>query len=236
MNDIFQLRASVKVLDYLRRSSWQEDKDLAHVFDIKDIRTDVWNELDRAFKELETGRGRGISGQSMVNAFWLNYCDDEDYSGPARCFVNPPTVLLTTSQDSVSVHTHDGYGHVGTTFNVIRDRGDKQKKALVFNSIQGEEQGFFNEVIVFCDGRISPEVAKDVAELLAEHILPTTTALIFEMPNNDNGLWLSLLGVSPSDDVKNLLQALMIATEFSFQQIDVKSKGPRTTLYFGVQA
>jgi len=106
----------------------------------------------------------------------------------------------------------------------------------MLNSIQGEETGFFNEVVVFCDGRLDHATANKVVSVLGAHILPQTTVFIFEVPNNDNGLWLSLFDSKPSDDVGNILSSIQDQTQLQLERIEVKNTGPRSSIYFGVVA
>ena len=89
---------------------------------------------------------------------------------------------------------------------------------------------------MFCDGQISESVAKSIATVLKDHILPQTTVFIFEVPNNDNGLWLGLFDTKPNDDVGHVLSAIQEGSGFSLDRIEVKNSGPRSSIYFGVVA
>jgi len=214
-------------------------RDLFNVFEVQDIANDVWTQLHLGQMAVVNGISNAEQASKFkihtTNAFWMHYLANEDYSGTARCLINPPPRLAideSKSLDMVTVLTDQGYGRFGTCID-LRSTNDGAARKLTLNSIRGEEKGFFNEVVVFCNGLIGRQVSV-LTDLLSKHLLPQTTAFIFEVPNTNAGLWTSLFEPLPESDVGALIESIGSKTGFTFNQIQVKESGPRTTIFFGI--
>jgi len=233
-DDIFQARVLVAILDVAAYQPKATDvRNLLNVFDVQDVGKNVHGSLVIAFTDLHNGHlVRAQAG--LIQAFWAHYCANEDYSGHARCFVNPPKGFSASGDSHVTVSTHDHCGQIGQTISLV-DPLNQVRNDLILNGVEGEEKGFFNEVVIFCSGLLDKAKAAELAKLIGPHILPETTAILFEMPNNDN-IWLKLFDAEPNDDVANFLSALTTLMGFSLEKIDLKNNGPRTTVFFGVRA
>lgn len=232
MIDIFQARVLVEILNAARlQPKSVEIRRLLQVYEIEDVSSPVNSLLSTSFKDLHNGSFDKAQA-FLMNAFWLNYCSPENYSGPARCFVNPPNgFIVPKAKDQVTLSTNTFYGEIGHRIDVHQSRDIRTD--LVLSGIEGEEKGFFNEVVLFCDGLIGQKDSEAIINILGTRTLPGVTAFIFEMPNNENP-WLPLFERSPNDDVSNILQAFSAGTGMSMEKIEVKNSGPVTSVYFGV--
>jgi hypothetical protein len=236
MQDVFQARAFVQILDHIQKAKDSPQvRQFAEVFEIQDLPPAATAWMSHAFESANPVARK----HHMMTAFWTTYCKVQNYQGTARGFVNPPTTFGSLQGDAVVISTHEwGRTAVGCVLLSLEEPGSTRVEIdATLNALEGDEKGFFREIVIFCDGFITPRAATKLAMALKAHLLPGSTALIFEYPNPKLcQLWTTLFDIVPEDDINNVINAITGDGELAIEGIETKDDGPLCTAFFGVKA
>lgn len=198
----FYLRSCHFVLEATRLGK-SLPQDFTHgLVDVEPLAADSFQKALGDVKEGHLARAK----ERLLKAFWMLNSDRLGYPEPAVCFVNPP-VNFTAELDAVTLKTRQEVADIGQVLTYKAGHTELEV-SLLLNSLQGSEVGFFNQVVVFCDGTMTKEEADWIVTTVKAHLLPGVTTLSFELPSEAKYGWLKLTQDTPDKDVDTFIEAL----------------------------
>lgn len=230
--DTFKTRMWSEFLDHSSHSPPNSDARLMmSIFDIVDISKGPLESLSRSFKFVNSNPE--LAREEFLEALWSHATIDEDYSGEARCFVNPPKYLKNIPVKGTYISS--GL-NPSSSYISLRNLDPKSSDFVLGSVVSGVEPGFLNEVVIFNGGSMLSGDISALVHLLSKRICPGVTVIIFEMPESDLDQMLGFFDLHPDIERGAILKGLAQETGFSFTQIEIKTNKLRTTAYYGASS